>query len=587
MSRTLRNSLALAAVVGAVYALAPGAPERFHPETPVVAAPDAAGTLVVDLVDGASEADLDAIEGILGADLDWVSALSIDEALAQGRVADLDDAVAALANHPLVEVVEPLVEFQLPADAVAVVEADAVPAGFPNDPLYERQWHLRAMGAPVAWAMGADGSGVIVAVVDTGVSKVEDLAGTKLLKGASFVPGTKSAADDQGHGTHVAGTIAQTTNNGVGAAGVAPGATILPVKVLSKYGFGNSAWIASGVDYAVDNGAQVINLSLGGGYSAVIHNAIRKARAKGVLVVAAAGNSGRKGVGYPGALQETIGVSATGPDGSLAPYSSWGKGVDIAAPGGDKRVRHGGVLQDTVDGKGGHHYVEYQGTSMATPHVAGAAAVLLSRGLPADRVESTLLSTAKGEGAWDEKYGHGKLDLAAALGSAQTATSGSATPFLLSGLFAFLLATMAGTSTAFRVRSTAFGALAGGGLFFLGALGLPDVLVVRLLSTGLVHWPEILLGAGWAGFPLWASAAVPLTLAFTLGAYHKTRPFALGVSAAFAACLFHGAATGTVAPWWMPVFVGQAWLAANASFAVLLGMGMAGTEILEQMERRR
>lgn len=588
MSHTVRNTLALAVVVGTVFALAPSDPQRVHPSLPAIAAPDAPGMLVVDLVDGASEADLATVEGLLHADLDWVSPHSIDEALAQGHVTDIDDAMAMLANHPLVEVVEPLLEYSIPAQASTVVDLKSVPVGYPNDPMFERQWHLRAMGAPAAWAMGATGEGVIVAVVDTGVSKVEDLGGTKLLEGASFVPGAKTAADDQGHGTHVAGTIAQTTNNGVGVAGVAPGATILPVKVLSKFGFGNSAWIASGIDYAVDNKAQVINLSLGGGYSAVIHNAIKKARAKGVLVVAAAGNSGRKGVGYPGALVETIGVSATGPEGTLAPYSSWGKGVDISAPGGDKRVRHGGVLQDTVDGKGGHHYVEYQGTSMATPHVAGAAAVLLSRGLPADRVEATLLSSAKGEGAWDEKYGHGQLDLAAALGSSTSGSSTSGlTPFFLGGLFAFLLAQMAGTSTSFRARSTVVGAVAGGGLFFLNYLALPDLLVVRLLSSGIVHWPELLFGGGWMHFPLWASAALPLGLAFTLGAYHRTRPLALGISAAFAACLFHGAATGTLAPWWMPALVGQAWLAMNATFAVLLGMGMAGTEILEQMERRR
>ncbi|MCA9573324.1 MAG: hypothetical protein KC656_36055, partial [Myxococcales bacterium] len=220
------------------------------------------------------------------------------------------------------------------------------------------------------------------------------------------------------------------------------------------------------------------------------------------------------------------------------------------------------------------------------PHVAGAAAVLLSRGVPAARVRDTLLESARGSGTWDEKYGHGQLDLAAALGQT-TRSSSSPVPFLLGGIFAFLLAQMAGTSAAFRAKSTLAGALAGGGLFFLGALGLPDLMVVRLLSTGLVHWPEILFGGGWMHFPLWLSAALPMGLAFTLGAYHKTRPVALGVAAAFAATLFHGAATGALAPWWMPVMLGQAWLAMNATFSVLLGMGMAGTEILEQMERRR
>ncbi|MCA9567922.1 MAG: S8 family serine peptidase, partial [Myxococcales bacterium] len=291
MAHTVRNSLALAAIVGGVYALAPSAPERHLPEVPAVTAPDASGVLVVDLVDGASEADLESIERILHADLDWTSPHSIDEALAQGQVADLDDALEALRGNPLVEVAEPMMQMSIPAEAIAIHGGGEAAGAFPNDPMYARQWNMKAMGAPEAWAAGAMGDGVIVAVVDTGVSKIEDLEGTRLLEGASFVPGAKTAADDQGHGSHVAGTIAQTTNNGIGCAGVAPYATILPVKVLSGSGSGSSAQVAAGIDWAVDQGAQVINLSLGSGlYSAVIHVAVRKARRAGVVVVAAAGN---------------------------------------------------------------------------------------------------------------------------------------------------------------------------------------------------------------------------------------------------------------------------------------------------------
>ena len=131
----------------------------------------------------------------------------------------------------------------------------------------------------------------------------------------------------------------------VGAAGVAPESVILPVKVLSTRGGGTSEGIAAGIDYAVDEGADIINLSLGGAYSRVIHLAIQKAVSKGVVVVAAAGNGGRKGVSYPGALKETIGVAALDSHGKLAHYSSWGQGVDIAAPGGDTRQQGGGILQ--------------------------------------------------------------------------------------------------------------------------------------------------------------------------------------------------------------------------------------------------
>jgi serine protease len=518
----------------------------------------------VDLVDGSSIEDLETIEALLGADLAWTHELSVDEALAEGVVADLDDAVARIAGHPLVEVVEPQMEM--------------AHFGFPDDPMFEKQWHMRAMGAPEGWAQSARGDGVVVAVIDTGVTKVEDLETTEILAGRSFVPGTKNAEDDHGHGTHVAGTIAQSTNNGKGVTGVAPDATILPVKVLSKWGFGNSSWIAAGIDYAVDEGADVINLSLGGTYSAVIHNAVKKARKKGVVVVAAAGNTGKKGVGYPGALSESIGVSATGPDGKLAFYSSWGKGVDLAAPGGDKRVVGGGVLQNTVDGKGGEVYAEFQGTSMAAPHVAGAAAILLSQGMPSDAVERMLLGSARTEQDV-ERYGSGHLDLAAAMGKTETQHSG--TRFLLGGLIAFLAAQLARTRVGFQISSAGVASVVAGGLFFLPALGCPQTFPLVLLQHGVLEWPVFVLGPDWMHFPLWLSAALPLMLGFTLGAVRATRWLAFGLSAGVAAHLFFGVATGTLEPWWLSQTLGAAWLAVNATVCLLLALGLAGTEKLD------
>ena len=572
MGRKLRNTAALLLVAGATFAFAHRAIDRHKPAIPEVQPAQAIpGTLVVDLVDGASLHDLESIEARVGADLDWLSPLSVDEAIAVGAVDDLDAALDAIAGDPLVEAAEP--EMMMTA------------FNYPNDPMYDRQWHLRAMGAPEGWANSAKGRGVIVAVVDTGIAKVEDLEGTKMLEGASFVPGTNSATDDQGHGTHCAGTIAQTTNNKIGVAGVAPEATLLPVKVLSSMGFGSSAWIASGIDYAVDEGADVISLSLGGGYSSVIHNAIKKARANDVIVVAAAGNSGRRGVSYPGALEEAIGVSATGPGGNMAPYSSYGEGVDIAAPGGDKSKPGGGVLQDTIDGKGGHHYAEYQGTSMATPHVAGAAAVLLSQGLPPDAVERLLLDTAKGSGQWDEKYGHGQLDLAAALG--HTGVQFGATRFGLGAVIALLIAQLAATARGFQIKSAVVGGVTAGGLFALSWIpGLPDVTLVRMLIHPLLDWPAVLFGPGWSQFPLWLSALIPVAVGFTLGAFEKTRWLAFGLACGIGAHLLHGAATHTLAPIWMPAALGTLWLVTNATACVVLGLGLAGAQKLEEAERR-
>jgi serine protease len=574
MARTLRFLFALLAMVVLVFVLVPKGAVRVKPEPIAATVPDAPGRLVVDLQDDASEADLIAIEAVLGADLDWTSPLSRDEGLIEGDVADLDDAVALLAGHPLVEFAEPAL----------VMEAFGFPDGPPNDPMYAKQWHLDAMGAPVGWADTPRGEGVVVAVVDTGVAKVEDLAGTKLLAGASFVPGAATSNDDNGHGTHCAGTIAQATNNGVGVAGVAPAATILPVKVLSGGGMGSSSWIASGIDYAVDQGADVISLSLGGGYSLVIHNAIKKATDKGVIVVAAAGNSGREGVSYPGALNETIGVSATGPGGALAPYSSWGKGVDIAAPGGDKTKPGGGVWQDTIDGKGGHHYAEYQGTSMATPHVAGAAAILLSTGMEPDAVERALLDSARGPGAWDPKFGYGQLDLGAALG--QVIDRHASIRFGLAATLALLVLQLAGISNTFRFISAVTAGTMAGGLFFLAWLPLPQGWIVDLLSRGVLLWPAVLGGSTWVNFPLWLSAGLPMLAAFTFGAFRKTRPLALGVACGIGAHLIHGAATGTLNPWWMPGGLDVLWLSANGIGCLLLALGLAGAEKIDSEARR-
>jgi serine protease len=367
------------------------------------------------------------------------------------------------------------------------------------------------------------------------------------------------------------------------------------VKVLSGGGFGTSGWIASGIDWAVEQKADVINLSLGGGYSPVIHNAIKKATAKGVIVVAAAGNSGREGVGYPGGLAETIGVSATGPSGDLAPYSSWGKGVDIAAPGGDKRQAGGGILQDTIDGKGGHAYLEYQGTSMATPHVAGAAAVLLSTGMEPEAVERTLLDTARPKKAsflpdlstrsdWDPKYGYGSLDLQAALGDVSDTYGGLR--FALGAAIA-LIATHLGLSGRFRLIAAGTAAVTAGGLFFLPWLPLPGGVVLAILAKPILLWPGLVMGSQWwSGFPLWLSAALPFLAAFVPGANRSTRPVALGFVAGIGAHLLFGAVTGTLNPWFMPAGLDSLWLAGNGVVCIVLTLALAGTEKIDVREAK-
>ncbi len=308
----------------------------------------------------------------------------------------------------------------------------------PDDPIYPWQWHLDAVNAEGAWDMQPGGtSDVIVAVLDTGVayetydafSLAPDLAGTQFVPGWDFVNGDAHPNDDNGHGTHVCGTVAQTTNNGSGVAGLAFGVSVMPVKVLDENGSGTVATLADGIYYAVDHGAHVVNLSLSGsGTSQTEADAIAYAYAHGVTVVCAAGNEYASGnpTQYPAAYDSTIAVGAVRYDQTRSWYSSTGAYLDIVAPGGDTSVDQNGdgypdgVLQQTFSGSYANFvYGYYQGTSMACPHVSATAALLLSenRSLTPDAVRDALESTAVdlGTAGWDEAYGHGLLDAASAL----------------------------------------------------------------------------------------------------------------------------------------------------------------------------
>lgn len=354
--------------------------------------------------------------------------------------AAIDAVTRALENHPLVRYAEP----NYVASALWK----------PNDPYYSYQWHLNnaqygGIHAEPAWET-AKGSGAVVAVLDTGVAyenyqdsrgtyyQAPDLGATRFVAGYDFINGDAHANDDHSHGTHVAGTVAQSTNNTRGVAGVAFDASIMPVKVLDRDGNGSYSAIANGIKWAADHGADVINLSLGGGSgSQTMEDALAYAYSKGVTIVAAAGNDGINGVSYPAAYDAyVIAVSATRYDEAIARYSNYGSSIDLAAPGGDTGVDQNGdgyvdgVLQNTFNpstkNTGDFGYYFFQGTSMASPHVAGVAALLVSQGLtsPAD-VRQILQSTAEDKGAagLDIYYGHGIVDAAKALAAVSTANT--------------------------------------------------------------------------------------------------------------------------------------------------------------------
>lgn len=309
----------------------------------------------------------------------------------------------------------------------------------PNDPYFSYQWNFKNINLERAWDISA-GSDVVVAVIDTGIAyedyweswrkkyyQAPDLAGTTFVAGYDFVNRDRHPNDDNSHGTHIAGTIAETTNNNLGVAGVAFGAKIMPVKVLDKNGSGYYSWIADGIRYAADNGVKVINLSLGGSqYSRTLEDAVNYAYNKGVIIVAAAGNDGKDSIFYPARYEKVIAVGATRYDEEKTYYSNYGNDLDLVAPGGDLSVDQNkdgyadGILQQTF-GRNfrDFNYYFFQGTSCATPHVAGVAALVLSNDLNLTPLEvrNILQSTAKDKGTlgWDKHYGWGIINAEAAL----------------------------------------------------------------------------------------------------------------------------------------------------------------------------
>ena len=328
-----------------------------------------ADTVLVDLKDNATPDQIAAIERDVGIKLVLVDDTGEATATKLFR-AHVDPAreaaiIDALAKRSEVEIAEPDSMVQLdPGEESATTSIEATHEGFPNDPLYIKQWNLRQIGMPAAWKL-AQGNGVIVAVLDTGVAyenygkfhQLPDLAGLTFVDPYDFVDNTKHADDDHGHGSHVTGTIAQATNNGIGVAGIALNVKIMPLKVLSRRAarLGRRHRRCDSLRRrSRREGDQHV---LGGAFpSRVLKKAVEYAHDKGVTVVCAAGNEGRGKVGYPAAYPGAIAVSATQYDESITFYSNYGKDIDIAAPGGNTQSADGGrnnpdggVLQNTIE----------------------------------------------------------------------------------------------------------------------------------------------------------------------------------------------------------------------------------------------
>ncbi|HEY5925459.1 MAG TPA: S8 family serine peptidase [Kofleriaceae bacterium] len=555
--------------------------------------------VLVDLKDNASPATIAAIERDLGIDLVLVSDQSEDERFYRAHVdpARRDAIIAALELRPEVEIAEPDAEFALsPTDATYEAPAQTSWEGFPNDPQYKFQWHMRQIGMPEAWKL-ADGNGVIVAVLDTGVGYEDygkfhvlpDLKGIEFVKPYDFVANTKHAGDDHGHGSHVTGTIAQVTNNGIGVTGVARNVKIMPLKVLSAGGSGSVAGIADAIRYAADEGAKVINMSLGGAFpSRVLKKAVEYAHGKGVTVICAAGNESRGKVGYPAAYPGAVAVAATQYDENTTFYSNYGKDIDIAAPGGNTRVDQNGdgmpdgVLQNTIvigdptqDG-----YFGYMGTSMASPHAAGVAALVVGEGVTdPDMVEKILKDTARKpkteKNYTTDKYGAGIIDAPAAVLKARAEGGGwqLGLGLLLAGAVA-ASARRKGLGVKLGPTYLAGVVVGASGLFFLPYIfpSLASVPVIETLTRGLPSWDLSLLGPYGHGNALFFSALVPMGLLAIGYGVPKLRAPLAGLAIGVAAHLAFFAVVPMTQLHYVPLGFGLAsiWLILNAVACVLL-----------------
>jgi subtilisin family serine protease len=373
-------------------------------ETTVEYAP---GQLVVGLEEDATKAEVKTAVEDAGATVDQ-SIGAIGTKVLQVPTAEVEEAIDSLEDSPAIEYVE---------REVVLEAADTVP----NDTLWQDQWGPRRVRAQRAWDATRGSSSVVVAVIDTGVAYGHpDLQGL-FVPGHDFVNNDADPRDDHGHGTAVAGVIAARTQNHEGQAGMCWKCSVMPVKVLDGNGSGPTSTIAAGIVWAVNHGARVINLSLGGaGTTQALQDAVVFAASKGVVVVAAAGNSGSSTKFYPAAYADALSVAATTSNDNLYDWSNRGAGwVQVAAPGCNVAPLRGGG------------YGDFCGTSSATPIVSGIAALALSLdpGLGKDSLEQALRRTAR-HGIGGVEYGRvNALYTLAALGL--TAPLNTARPRIL------------------------------------------------------------------------------------------------------------------------------------------------------------
>lgn len=294
---------------------------------------------------------------------------------------------------------------------VSFVESDGVVQAldvYPNDPGFPAQYALINIHAPQGWVVSTGSTMVTIAVIDSGVDLSHPDLVDKVLQGYDFIENDPTPQDEYGHGTHVSGIAAASTNNGSGVSGVSWGAQILPVRVLDSHGNGEYSTLAAGIIWAVDHGAQILNLSLGGiNPNTTLLKAVNYAFERGVLIIASSGNDGSGNLRYPARYPVVVAVGSTNSIDQRSGYSNYGSGLDLVAPG------------ESIYSSNPGGYAYRTGTSMSAPFVSGLASILW--GMPgigsALKVETAMEKNALdlGSTGWDAEYGFGLIQMDAAL----------------------------------------------------------------------------------------------------------------------------------------------------------------------------
>ncbi|GAC1641353.1 MAG: hypothetical protein NVS4B8_09620 [Herpetosiphon sp.] len=395
-------------------------PPGYHP-TPVRATDMVPGKLVVRTRSGTdfhtkmAGRQLPGAIGIFGSGSTWHADPTRDDTFIVDVAgnADLQQLSSEVASRDGVLFAEPVYRYRVTGD-VSVRRSS-------TDPLVGRQWAINKIDLPPAWEISVGAESVIIATVDTGVNAQHpDLVG-RILPGYNAIDGTDQSTDDESHGTFGAGIMVAPGDNGVGIAGVCWRCRVLPVKALNSHGEGTSVDIADGVRWAANHGARVINLSVGGpGASQLLHEAVKYAVSKGIVVVAASGNEADQGnpVEYPAAFDEVFSVGATDRNDQRAFFSNYGPYLSVVAPGVD--------IVSTGSRKDLNGYDQASGTSFAAPYVSGLVGLLISINphLTDRELQRIVGQTADdlGTPGPDDYYGFGRINAGRAAAAAKATT---------------------------------------------------------------------------------------------------------------------------------------------------------------------